>query len=423
MKNLFSIVGAVLLIILINSCKKDTPTRISVPVLTTTEITSITQTTAVTGGNISTDNGGSVTARGVCWGTVTNPTMADSKTTDGTDKGSFVSNLTGLLGNTTYYVRSYATNSGGTGYGNLISFTTPGDKPAVTRPSVIKLGVKTASLSCYVNPNFMNTTVVFEWGTTTSYGNSAEASQNSLTGGNLVNASTNLTGLQSEITYNFRIKATNSLGTIYSDNKSFKTYAAVDSDGYGYYSITIGTQTWLTENLKTTLYNDGTAIPNVTDSIAWEALTTGAYCNYRNRTDSALIATHGRLYNWYAVNTGKLAIKGWHIPTHDEWKTLVDFLGGENVAGGKLKETGTIHWLAPNSGATNESGFTALPSGYRGKILYYVYQSFGMNVAFWESTIYTSTQAYGLVLRYNETTSQTYIFNKAMGFPVRLIKD
>ena len=360
------------------------------------------------------------------WGTSTsygNTITSSVSPIIGNSPQSITESLSGIIPRTTYHFRIKATNELGSTISDDITFSTLGDIPFVNGQSVTDISLNNATLKCSVNPNYLSTTVVFEWGTTTSYGNTAAASQNSLTGGNPVNVSANLTGLQSEITYNFRIKATNDLGTTYSDNKLFKTYAAVDGNGNGYYSVTIGTQTWLTENLKTIKYKDGTDIPNVTDSIAWAALTTGAYCNYRNKTDSDFIATYGRLYNWYAVNSGKLAITGWHIPTHNEWNTLVTFLGGQDVAGGKMKEAGIIHWQTPNNGATNESGFSALPSGYRGPILTYEYQSLGKNVAFWESTIYPSTQAYGLVLRYNEITSQTYVFNKAYGFPVRLIKD
>jgi uncharacterized protein (TIGR02145 family) len=419
MKPTIKLIGLIFLSLYFYSCKEDPKP----PSLATKDITEITGITAISGGTILDDGGGPIIDNGVCWSTtIDQPTIDENKTMENISV-TYVSTLTQLSPNTTYYVRAYATNTGGTGYGNSISFTTMGDEPTVMGSSVINLGVNTATLSCSINPNFVNTTVNFEWGTTTSYGYTAAVSQNPLTGGNPVNVSVDLTGLESEITYNFRIKATNDLGTIYSDNLSFKTFAAVDGDGNGYYSVTIGTQTWLIENLKTTKYNDGTNIPNVTDSIAWKALTTGAYCNYRNKTDPSFIATYGRLYNWYAVNSGKLAPAGWHIPTHNEWNALVTFLGGQDVAGGKMKEAGIIHWQTPNIGATNESGFSALPSGYRGPIITYEYQSLGKHVAFWESTIYTGTQAYGLVLRYNEITSETYIFNKAYGFPVRLIKD
>ncbi len=138
-----------------------------------------------------------------------------------------------------------------------------------------------------------------------------------------------------------------------------------DLDGNVYKTVTIGTQTWMAENLRTTQYNDGTAIPNVTDEDEWSNLTTGAYCNYNNTVDVDTIATFGRLYNWHAVNTAKLAPTGWHVPTDTEWLTLGNSLG-ENP-GLKLKEPGTTHWPSSDTNATNESGFTALPGGCRWK--------------------------------------------------------
>lgn len=135
-----------------------------------------------------------------------------------------------------------------------------------------------------------------------------------------------------------------------------------DIDGNVYETVSIGTQVWMVENLKVTKYNDGAAIPNISLDNAWESLTTGAYCNYDNTESYA--TKYGRLYNWYAVQTGKLAPDGWHIPSKEEWSTLIAFLGGEGVAGGKLKAIGSS-WASPNSGATNETGFAGLPGGDR----------------------------------------------------------
>jgi uncharacterized protein (TIGR02145 family) len=101
-----------------------------------------------------------------------------------------------------------------------------------------------------------------------------------------------------------------------------------DQDGNIYKTITIGNQVWMAENLRTTKYNDGTAIPNVTGKSEWCALTTGAYCNYNNTKNVDTISTYGRIYNWYAVNTGKLAPPGWHVPNDEDWRTLTDYLGG-----------------------------------------------------------------------------------------------
>jgi uncharacterized protein (TIGR02145 family) len=138
-----------------------------------------------------------------------------------------------------------------------------------------------------------------------------------------------------------------------------------DADGNTYNAVTIGSQTWMKENLKTTKYNNGDPIPNITVASEWIKLTTGAYCWYNN--DAVTYENpYGKLYNSYAMTDDrKICPTGWHVPKLSEWFTLFNFLGGTEVAGGKLKEAGTIHWLSPNTGATNESGFTALPGGRR----------------------------------------------------------
>jgi uncharacterized protein (TIGR02145 family) len=151
----------------------------------------------------------------------------------------------------------------------------------------------------------------------------------------------------------------------------------------------------MAENLKTTKYNDGKAIPLVTDNVAWTnrdsiALTTPAYYWYDN--DSTTKKTYGALYNGYAVKTDQLCPTGWHVPDDAEWSDLTTYLGGEDVAGGKLKETGTDHWQSPNKGATNESGFTALPGGYRTMNGKFNYINGGSG--WWSSTKYNSIYAW-----------------------------
>jgi uncharacterized protein (TIGR02145 family) len=139
-----------------------------------------------------------------------------------------------------------------------------------------------------------------------------------------------------------------------------------DIDGNVYHSVTIGTQVWMVENLKATKYNDGTEIAWAFDADGWKANTTGAYCWYDN-IEAVNKDTYGALYNQQAVRSGKLAPKGWHVSTDEDWAVLNQYLGGDSIAGGKLKETGITHWIDPNTGATNETGFTALPGGGRGK--------------------------------------------------------
>lgn len=192
-----------------------------------------------------------------------------------------------------------------------------------------------------------------------------------------------------------------------------------DKDGNVYHTITIGTQVWMVENLRTTHYNDGTSIPLVTNDYDWTNLTTDGYCWSDN--DSISRTLYGALYNWYAVNTGKLAPKGWHIPTETDWATLQNYLGGASVAGGKLKETGIGHWETPNTGATNESGFSALPGGYRSKANGTIPTKF-QNGVWWSST--GSINNFGrFILNYNSAASDYQNDNGTLGFSVRCIRD
>jgi uncharacterized protein (TIGR02145 family) len=186
-------------------------------------------------------------------------------------------------------------------------------------------------------------------------------------------------------------------------------------------TVTICSQVWKDKNLSTDKYRDGSVIPQVTDAITWSALTTGAYCYYNN--DSATYSnTYGKLYNWYAVNDPRgLAPIGWHIPSFNEFTALSTCLGGDAIAGGALKEIGFTHWVSPNLGATNSSGFTALPSGYRfndgsfNTITTYGY--------FWSITESSQTQGWYRFLRYAQTDFNFNYTNKAAAFSVRLIKD
>jgi uncharacterized protein (TIGR02145 family) len=198
-----------------------------------------------------------------------------------------------------------------------------------------------------------------------------------------------------------------------------QTNSLKDIEGNVYKTVTIGTQIWMAENLKTTKYNDGTAIPLVTDYDKWAALTTDAYSWYNN--DSTNKEVYGALYNWYTVNTNKLCPSGWHIPADAEWTTLVTCLGDSKIAGGKLKETGTNHWKSPNTGATNENGFTALPSGFRSYNGSFNY--IGISGYWWSSTEYTATNVYFWNLRYKFSYVYKYISDKPNGFSVRCLKD
>jgi uncharacterized protein (TIGR02145 family) len=194
----------------------------------------------------------------------------------------------------------------------------------------------------------------------------------------------------------------------------------MDIDGKSYRMVTIGNQVWTAENLKVTRYRNGNPIPKVEDWSQWEGLKTGAYSAYGN--DESNATTYGYLYNWYALNDNRIiAPKGWHVPTYEEWQTLVSFLGGSGVAGGKLKEAGLSHWRIPNTEATNESGFTGLPGGYRSVI---GGSSNLWNIAyFWTVTGNYTDNAWGIILLYDESKVGQYSdYSKGDGFSVRLIK-
>ena len=196
-----------------------------------------------------------------------------------------------------------------------------------------------------------------------------------------------------------------------------------DVDGNVYHSVIIGTQTWMVENLKTTKYNDGTAIPFITDQSTWKNLSTGGYCNYGDVVANG--EKYGHLYNWYAVNTGKLAPNGWHVPTDTEWSKLENFLGGVAIAGGKMKST--TMWASPNTGATNESGFTALPGGFRYTILNM--NTIGYFGFWWSSTeaeLTTGGCAWSRSLSCDNSICDrryNYSASKREGYSIRCLKD
>jgi uncharacterized protein (TIGR02145 family) len=184
--------------------------------------------------------------------------------------------------------------------------------------------------------------------------------------------------------------------------------------------VTIGSQIWTGCNLNVTTYRNGNTIPQVTDPTAWASLTTGAWCYYNN--DPLTEPIYGKLYNWHAVNDPRgLAPVGYHIPSQAEWDTLVAFLGGEFVAGGFMKETGLCHWKTPNTGATNSSGFSALPGGFR--VTGGSFFSIGEVGWWWSSSTSGLPNAFGRTLGYNQPSIAINISNKKAGFSIRLIKD
>ena len=227
----------------------------------------------------------------------------------------------------------------------------------------------------------------------------------------------------------------NDAGLGYGDADSFTTSDSVgtvtDIDGNVYKTIKIGTQWWMAENLKVTHYCNGDSIPNVTDNTAWYSLSMGGYCNYNN--DTVNVSVYGKLYNWYAVNDSNIiAPAGWHVPTDAEWKQMEMYIGMSQAQadstgwrgideGGKMKETGTVHWDDPNNGATNVSGFSGLPAGFR----YYLgdYNLMGTYTSFWTFTAFNDGFAWTHSLAAGNAEVARDSDFKGDGFSVRCVKD
>lgn len=394
----------------------------SVPVLTTTEISSITKTTANSGGNITTDGGAPVTAYGVCWNTSPSPTNGNNITNDGTGTGNFTSGLSGLTPGTTYYVRAYATNSAGTTYGNELSFTTlslPSTLPTLTTvtPSTITSVGATSGGNITDSGGAEVIARGVCWSITSNPVVTDSHTSNATGTGTFTSI---LAGLTANTLYYVRAYATNNAGTAYGNEISFtSTIKLTDFDGNTYNTVKIGTQLWMKENLNVIHYRNGDPIPEVSDGSTWNTLISGAYCYYSN--DFGNVSINGRIYNYYTtVDNRNLCPTGWHVPTSAEWTLLRTYLGGESVAGGKLKETGTTNWINPNTNATNESGFTALPGGLRE--INGLFNDIGKNGFWWSATEWDATNAFLCQTLYDMPDALWYFNNKNLGLSVRCLQ-
>lgn len=311
---------------LIAGCSKDDDKLAGV---TTADVTDIAVTSAISGGTVSDDGGSLINARGVCWSTDPNPTVKDNKTDDGTGAGSFTSNITGLIPDTEYFVRAYASNKNGTAYGSIMTFRT------------------------------------------------AEG--------------------------------------------------VADIDGNYYPIIGVGNYEWMGENLKTTRYNDGSNIDfPENDLSSWQTNTAGAFGWPNNDEDYGDL--YGGLYNWYAVNTGKLCPEGWRVPTDDEWGMVDsqvsvgnpawDDTGRRGYDAGKMLKAAS-GW-PDNGNGTDEYGFSGMPAGYRTLIGDYYF--INSRAFFWTSTpVGDNAYSRWLMKQYDETGR--YEDHRRAGYSVRCIRD
>jgi uncharacterized protein (TIGR02145 family) len=388
------------------------------PVVTTTVASDITAYGAKTGGNVTSQGSTSVTERGVCYGTTPDPDISGFHIISGSGTGSFISILPRLVSGRLYYVRAYATNRSGTAYGNQISFTTLA-VPTVTTAAVTN--IEPWSVTAGGNVTAQGSSAVTARGVCWGTAANPDLSDSFFTqGSGLGSYTVNVTGLKQNTVYHVRAFATNAVGTDYGSDVTFTTEAltVMDGDGNVYNTVKIGNQIWTAENLKTTKYVNGSDMINLTDNAAWATTGSPAYCWYNN--DISNKDKYGALYNWEAVRSGKLEPEGWHIPTEAEVETLLNYLGGYDLAGGKLKETGTTYWTEPNTGATNETGFSGRPGGRRA-------ETGAFQLAAYFGYIWTTTPfdpySYFLYLQYGSSNAHVTATWPASGLSIRLIKD
>ena len=398
-------------------------TTLSTPMVTTNIVSNITVTSATCGGNVTSEGGASVIARGVCWSTSQNPTVSGNHTTDGSGTGSFTSSITGLAANTTYYVRAYATNSAGTTYGEQRNFTTLLTTPTVTTNTVSNITATTAI--CGGNVTSSGGASVTARGVCWSTSQNPTVSGSHTTDGSGTgNFTSSITGLAANTTYYVRAYATNSAGTTYGVQRTLTTTAPdwqtcpgtptlTDIEGNVYNTVQIGTQCWMKENLRTTHYANGASIPNggsTNDSFV------PYYYNYSS--SSIQLEQRGYLYNWPAVMHGAsssnanpsgvqgICPNGWHVPSYAEWQQLENHVLSQNqyvcgdvynprIAKALASTTGwdtstNVCAVGNNQSENNATGFSAVPAGWFSNSFC---ENSGFGAYFWTATYETGTQS------------------------------
>ena len=529
--------------------------EITPPLVSTACVTDVTPFSAVSGGIVKHDQCANVAARGVVWDTIPVPCIENNfgMSFDGSGSGTFTSTLTGLSPASSYYFRAYATNESGTAYGDQGTLNTPGGPPTIDYQFITGRTKVSAVLNAMINPNHLETTVVFEYGLTEGYGNDVVAEQSPIDGGDEVLVSAliedlqpgtvyhfrviarNLLGeafgnCQSFITlggppaivgqfvkdrttesallnalihpnhfettvifeygltadygnevvaeqspvdgganvpvnvfidglapgtkYHYRVAAENEMGVSYGAGKQFTTYDTVtDIDGNVYYTIKIGSQEWMAENLRVTRYNNEDNIPLIMDDAHWSNTTGGAYTIYDHNawnTDGIdspkdMVAIYGKLYNWYAATDARgFCPEGWSLPSNDDWVQLVDFvvnqgypneINNPNGAGNALKSCRQVN--SPLDGCQtsehprynqqswhygfDEFGFTAIPAGRRWP--YGLFHLIGGYSNYWTSTEHSTVSAISHnIINSSGSVIQQNTLGKRSGFSVRCFR-
>lgn len=387
------------------------------PIIKTIEASDITDSSAIISGEIEYDGWGTIIEKGFYWGTSQDLLSTGKRVIVYNDSSHFNYKLPGLNQTTTYYYMAFAKNEKGENRGDIVEFTT---KHTVILPQ-ISFGIGDAIID---STSFSGHYHIFDgWGTILETGYylsnqpNAQLSGNKTTLGNRGSGWYNISiiDLEGDSEYYIVAFATNSVGTVFSQEESFKTDPSklIDIDGNIYKIVKIDGILWMQENLRVTHYRNGDPIPHM-DSVNWESITNDAYCYY-NDNDS-LQNIYGNLYNSNVlINSSSVCPEGWHVPTYQEW---FDFFRDD---AGAMKETGTEHWKYPNELATNSTGFTALPGGcsVEGN-----YGGIGKDAWFHSSTL-TEGENMFLRLRYNDgkVRSARYPLTPDICYSIRCIKD
>jgi len=393
-----------------------------IPVMATPEVTSISPFDAGIKVNVTDDGGAQVIARGICFSTSPEPGINSSKTLDGVGAGIFTTTINGLRPDKTYYVRAYAVNYMGTSYSPQINFKTTIAKPTVTTEPVSKIESFSAIGKATITDNggYKVLSRGFCWNTS---GNPTINDNKRIVAPAFGTIADSLTRLEPSTTYYLKAFTSDSSGYYYGNEVSFKTLLEdqiTDVDGNIYSTKKFINQYWMTENLKTTRFNDGTPIGLVIDQISWKNNQESSFCWYDNL--EAYKETYGALYNLKAVKSDKLCPAGWHVPSVEDWDALIN-IRGKALAGTYLKEIGFTHWEKSNNGNQDfNSLFAGLPGGDRLETGYY--GDLGLYGYYWSSFDAVQSICWCYQLSFNlPTISRKKISSNAIGYSVRCVRN
>ncbi len=437
--------AAFLLLFLLN-CRKQTIPFDAPPVVTTHAVTAdIGAWSVIMGGEVISEGGTEVTEKGVCVSTHQNPTLTDDRYPGGFGTGVIAVQVVVSPG-TTYYVRAYATNAFGTAYGNQVTATIPANFPTVNTAIVLTTNSTSAIGGGRVDYDGGGAVIVRGYCWSTAH-NPTVKDHKTADGSGIGFFVSTISGLSPNTIYFFRAYATNSSGTSYGREiafilEIFKGPTITDIDGNVYHTVTIGSQTWMAENLKTTKFRNGDPVPNITEDLGMPKKLYG-YSDYEHDPNYSTI--YGRLYDWYVVmDTRNIAPEGWHVPSESEWTTLTDYLSnngygyegsGADIAKSMASKSGWepsefMGTVGNDQLSNNSSGFTALPGG--GRFLMtgphttagFYFLRIGIEGHWWGTTIptmYGQGGSRGIGYEGNALTGFTTI--EEDGYSVRCVKD